>query len=233
MPKHRDSYDEDYRLELNNIFKMDNNDIFENENINDDDLFVDNIDDQFENNDIDDIGLIDENLPRKGRKKVNKPSVENKGKLLNKHSLNQDTIFRSTFIKKEDDEEEYSTTGNNYDIDPTSTIFSESHDGEDYIRLKFLKEKINEHLVNHTEFDLTNNRKKPTRERFNEVFSELIFKFASDGYSETEIFVEYAPYFSEDLFAMFKMLDKKYSLPILENIMRNFNYKNIDGVEFI
>lgn len=231
MSRHRDSYDEDYSLELNNIFKMDNNGLYDNNNDNDD-LF-ENIDSQYESDDIDDIDSLDENMPRKGRKKTPKQPVENKGKLLNKHSLNQDTIFRSTFIKKEEDEEEYYTSGGNYDIDPSSTIFTDSHDNEDYIRLKFLKEKINDHLVNHTEFDLTNNRKKPSKERFNEVFSELIVKYAADGYSETEIFVEYAPYFSEDLFAMFKMLDKKYSLPILENIMRNFNYKNIDGVEFI
>jgi hypothetical protein len=224
MRKNKDNYEEEYNIDLSNI-------------INDNDVNFDDSLTTFNNHDNDNSELLNDldNDKRKKRKLVVKKDNENKGKLLGKHSLHTDTIFKSSFIKKDEDEEEYSslTGDNNFDIDPTSNSFSTDSDSEEYGRLKFLKEKINSYLVNETDFDLSNNRKKPTKEKFNEVFSILIKNFSEDGYSNTEIFVEYAPYFSEDLYAMFKMLDKKYSLVILKNIMKQYNYKNIEGVDFI
>lgn len=220
-----DDYEEHYKIDLGGIMKDDARDESVFEPI--------DLDEHGEDNDNTDL-LSDDDTKKKRKKPVRKDQ-ENRGKLLGKHSLHNDTIFKSSFIRKDEDEEEYRSTSNdnNFDIDPMSNTFSSDDDSEEYGRLKFLKEKVNNYLVNETDFDLSNNRKKPSKEKFNEVFSMLVKTLSAEGYSNTEIFVEYAPYFSEDLYAMFKMLDKKYSLVILKNIMKQYKYKNIDGVDFI
>lgn len=161
--------------------------------------------------------------------------VLSKHKLEGKHSLKYDSIFKG---KKEDplDEEDGTSTFDVYqkdtiEVDRSSNYYFESIDNEKYIRAKLVKEKVYEVLEANTTINFLNNRRKPSRTDFNQYYNILKTNLQGESFTNVELFNELAVYFSDNLFNMFKLLDKKWRNLIIselqDHIGKNTNSKEI------
>lgn len=160
--------------------------------------------------------------------------VLSKHKLEGKHSLKYDSIFKG---KKEDplDEDEGTSSFENYkdtiEVDRSSNYYFESIDNEKYIRAKQVKERVYEILEANTSINFLNNRRKPSRNDFNQYYNILKDGLQSESFTNVELFNELAVYFSDNLFNMFKLLDKKWRnmiiLELQDHIGKNANSKEI------
>lgn len=160
--------------------------------------------------------------------------ILSKHKVQGKHSLKYDSIFKG---KKEEkiDEEDLDHTGmyfnEKFEVDKSSFFYVESHDNEFYIRQKNVKERVYNVLLEHTNINFLNNRRKPSKSDFNHYYHLLKVNLEDDGFTNVELFNELSVYFSDNLFNMFKLLDNKWrNLIIIElqdHIGRNTNSKEI------
>jgi hypothetical protein len=73
-----------------------------------------------------------------------------------------------------------------------------------------LSQDVYDYLNDLTELDFSSNRRKPNRQAFNEYYRMLIDNIGKD-YTKSEIFVELSYYFTDNIFNMFKLLDKEYA----------------------
>jgi hypothetical protein len=229
--------DEDYEEDLNESGDESFNDDEEYDDDESDDINLDDDDnlDLIIEIDEDDLSLIDD-VKSNTEDKIDEEDdiVLSKHKLEGKHSLKYDSIFKG---KKEvtNDEELFESVGAYFketiEVDKSSNYYVESIDNEGYIRAKLLKEKVYEVLSQHTEINFLNNRRKPSRIDFNEYYSLLRIKLVDESFTNVEIFNELAVYFSDNLFNMFKLLDKKWRNLIIfelqEHIGKNKNSKEI------
>ena len=239
--------DEDFD-DLENEFDDDSNEDITPDNDSDDDSDdtsndeeISISDDEDDNIDIiieideDDLNLIEESdSETKPEESESDGVVLSKHKIEGKHSLKYDSIFKG---KKEDplDEEEGTTIDmyqkDTIEVDRSSNYYFESIDNEKYIRSKEVKEKVYEVLAQNTTINFLNNRRKPSRADFNQYYNILKSNLQTESFTNVELFNELAVYFSDNLFNMFKLLDKKYrNLIILElqdHIGRNSNSKEI------
>ena len=172
--------------------------------------------------------------------KVEDPIVEespddvvlSKHKLQGKHSLKYDSIFKG---KKEEitDETEMTSSffNDNFDVDKSSILYTESFENESYLRQKRVKERVYEILSARTGLNFLNNRRKPSRVDFNNYYMLLTIELVNDRFTNVELFNELSVYFSDNLFNMFKLLDNKWrNLIILElqdHIGRNSSSKEV------
>lgn len=160
--------------------------------------------------------------------------VLSKHKLEGKHSLKYDSIFKG---KKEDPLSEDDLDGvsmyyrENIEVDKSSNYYFESIDNERYTRTKLVKEKVYLVLNQHTTINFLNNRRKPSRSDFNNYYSLLKTNLKDESFTNIELFNELAVYFSDNLFNMFKLLDKKWRNLIIselqDHIGKNSNSKEI------
>jgi hypothetical protein len=185
--------------------------------------------------DEDDLDIIEPESEVKTEEPDPDGVVLSKHKLEGKHSLKYDSIFKG---KKEDplDEEDGTSSFDTYhkdtiEVDRSSNYYFESIDNEKYIRSKQVKERVYEVLEKNTSINFLNNRRKPSRTDFNQYYNILKDNLQSESFTNVELFNELAVYFSDNLFNMFKLLDKKWrNLIILElqdHIGKNTNSKEI------
>lgn len=161
--------------------------------------------------------------------------VLSKHKVEGKHSLKYDSIFKG---KKEDPLDEDDDMGgfgmyhkDTIEVDKSSNYYFESIDNEKYIRSKLVKERVYAILTENTSINFLNNRRKPSRSDFNQYYSLLKTNLTSESFTNIELFNELAVYFSDNLFNMFKLLDKKWRNLIInelqDHIGKNVNAKEI------
>lgn len=160
--------------------------------------------------------------------------VLSKHKLEGKHSLKYDSIFKG---KKEDPLTEDDFDGFNMyyresiEVDKSSNYYFESIDNERYVRAKLVKERVYVVLNEHTTINFLNNRRKPSRSDFNNYYYLLKTNLKHESFTNIELFNELAVYFSDNLFNMFKLLDKKWRNLIInelqDHIGKNQNSKEI------
>jgi hypothetical protein len=117
------------------------------------------------------------------------------------------------------------------EVDRSSNYYFESIDNEKYIRSKQVKERVYEILEANTSINFLNNRRKPSRSDFNQYYNILKDNLQSESFTNVELFNELAVYFSDNLFNMFKLLDKKWRnmiiLELQDHIGKNSNSKEI------
>lgn len=157
--------------------------------------------------------------------------VLSKHKLHGKHSLKYDSIFKG---KKDDVAEDESTSSHfndKFEVDKGSILYTESHDNENYLRQKKVKERVYEVLSTCTNLNFMNNRRKPSRVDFNDYYELLMDNLIVEKFTNVELFNELSVYFSDNLFNMFKLLDNKYRNLIIselqDHIGKNDNSKEI------
>jgi hypothetical protein len=172
---------------------------------------IDILDDEEEVGDIV-IEIDEEDLKFDLKEEEPEDVVLSKHTIQGKHSLKYDSIFKG---KKEtplteEDIEISSNFNDNFEVDKSSMYWHESIDNENYIKQKRLKEKVYEVLLEHTDINFLNNRRKPSRVDFNHYYFLLRNNLQGESFTNVELFNELAVYFSDNLFNMFKLLDNKW-----------------------
>ena len=94
-----------------------------------------------------------------------------------------------------------------------------------------LKQKLYDILTENTGINFLNNRRKPSRSDFNQYYNLLRDNLKDESFTNIELFNELAVYFSDNLFNMFKLLDKKWRNLIIfelqDHIGKNANSKEV------
>jgi hypothetical protein len=162
----------------------------------------------------------------------------NKHRQEGKHALDRDTLFKGKLEKKEIDEnnnEIVSSTSHYYEPDEANdniSFFDQYDDQEDYLNQNNLSKDVYDILKNNTSIDFTQNRRKPNKEIFNEYYN-LLLKELGFRYTKSEIFVELSYYFTDNIFNMFKLLDKRPATIIIKELTQKGFLRNLNGVNFL
>lgn len=146
------------------------------------------------------------------------PRVLSKHKESGKHSLKYDSIFRGKKEELVDDEYTSGFYNNDFNYDPQSGYYHETQNNSEYIREKDLKEKVYKILLDETDINFMNNRRKPSRVDFNHYYFLLRSQLSEDSFTSVMIFNELAYYFSDNLFNMFKLLDGKWRDMVIDEL---------------
>lgn len=204
----------------------------ETQNINEDSE-IDGVDILFLDDDDDGphdevIEIDEEDLTFDETPKEQEEIVLSKHTMEGKHSLKYDSIFKG---KKEDplSEESIEFSVSSYDgisVDPGSLYWTESMDNENYIKEKRIREKVYQILLDHTDLNFMNNRRKPSRSDFNHYYYLLKTNLHQESFTNIEIFNELAVYFSDNLFNMFKLLDNKWRNLIISELQDHIGKQN-------
>ena len=190
--------------------------------IEEDDLIIDDIDvivDEIKLDEVDLTEIVEDD---------NDPTLS-KHKISGKHGLKYDSIFKG---KKEDplSDEEFDTMSSyyneNFEVDKGSIYWFESIDNENYIKEKRIKEKVYEVLLNNTDLNFLNNRRKPSKSDFNNYYFLVKTNLKEENFTNTELFNELAVYFSDNLFNMFKLLDNKWRTLIITELEEHIGKYN-------
>lgn len=161
-----------------------------------------------------------------------------KPKLIGKHSLAYDTIFKGKKSKSlQDDELEcehiIKNAGGSLDIQDSFLDYEESKSNMDYYRESKLKIEIRNLLEEFTDIDFSAPRRKPAKSDFNSYFALLIRDLYDFGYTKTEIFIELSGYFSDNNWNMFQLLESKYSNAIISELKQKYGLSDINKINFV
>ena len=137
-----------------------------------------------------------------------------------KHSLGRDVFFKGKReeITSEEDLSYISPMQENFQYDPSSTVYDEVYKNGDTERQRKLTKTIHEILSEKTEIDFTAPRRKPSKVDFNRYYMLIKSEMKDLGFSNVEIFNELAVYFSDNLFPIFQLLDKQWRNLILKEL---------------
>ena len=164
----------------------------------------------------------------------------NNHKIEGKHSLYRDTIFKGK-VEDNSDQQEYDYNINQQEdfnlndglpIEVGSSYEFESKHYEDYIDRLNLQRDIYELLDEKTDLDFSSNRRKPNKQAFNDYYNMLLNNIGNK-YSKSEIFVELSFYFTDNIFNMFKLLDKEYATRIIVELKQRGHLANLNNINFI
>jgi len=208
-----------------------------------------NLNEDFE--DDEKLDLIDEDLDELDEEVDEDPKHEdtefdilfksrvNKHKLEGTHSLKRDTIFMGKLDEESDELEDYELSSSisdydtdNYDIEKGSTYEVETRHYQDYYYKKSLTKDIYDILDNKTEIDFVENRRKPNKQTFNNYYKMCVEDLGMK-YSKSEIFVELSYYFTDNIFNMFKLLNKKHATGIIVELKDKGYLKDIGNINFV
>jgi len=155
----------------------------------------------------------------------------NKHRQEGKHRLKRDIIFKGKLDKKP--EEEGMEGFEQDDYGDISTFFDyESEQYSNNIEQNNLTKDVYEVLKEKTELDFKQNRRKPNKETFNNYYN-LLLKELGFRYTKSEIFVELSYYFTDNIFNMFKLLDKRPATIIIKELTQKGYLKDLDGINFL
>lgn len=161
----------------------------------------------------------------------------NNHKLEGKHSLKRDTIFKGKIEEGPDQADEYFNIQEEININDglpieVGTNYEyESKHNEDYVSKLNLSRDVYRLLSEKTELDFSSNRRKPNRQAFNDYYKMLLDNIGKE-YTKSEIFVELAYYFTDNMFNMFKLLDKEYATQIIIELKESGYLHNLN-INFI
>lgn len=221
--KIKENLNEKIQDELEDIIDIED----ENFNLDDNDIPVDIPDDIDISEDEEDI---DDDVDIMFKFNTNNHKIEGK------HSLARDTIFKGK-VEDNTEQSEYYSTQDDFSIDGlpievgTSYEF-ESKYHEEYIGRLNLSRDVYDLLNEKTELDFSSNRRKPNRQAFNDYYKMLLDNIGKE-YTKSEIFVELSYYFTDNIFNMFKLLDKEYATQIIVELKQSGYLNNLNNINFI
>jgi hypothetical protein len=161
----------------------------------------------------------------------------NNHKLEGKHSLSRDTIFKGK-IDENNEESEYILYQEDINFNDglpieSGTIYEfESRFNEDYVDRLNLQRDIYDLLKSKTDLDFSSNRRKPNKQSFNDYYKMLLDNIGKE-YTKSEIFVELSYYFTDNIFNMFKLLDKEYATHLIVELKQSGHLNNLNNINFI
>lgn len=156
----------------------------------------------------------------------------NKHKQEGKHRLKEDTIFKGKNDKKSEEYEEYGFEENNDYNDIINFFDYESVEYSNSVEQNNLTKDVYELLKDKTNIDFTQNRRKPNKETFNQYYN-LLVKELGFKYSKSEMFVELSFYFTDNIFNMYKLLDKNSATIIIKELIKKGFLKNLENINFL
>jgi len=161
----------------------------------------------------------------------------NKHKLEGTHSLKRDTIFMGKLDEEVEEGMEDTTMfpdfdTDNYNIERGSSYEMESRHYEDYYYQQCLTQDIYSILGEKTEIEFVENRRKPNKLTFNNYYQMCITELGHK-YTKSEIFVELSYYFTDNIFNMFKLLNKKNATGIILELKDKGYLTDIGNINFI
>ena len=188
--------------------------------------------------DIQELPLVDEDVVEEDDIDIMFKFNTNNHKIEGKHSLSRDTIFKGKIDSGESGPEELMQlpeeinvidglpieVGSNYEFE------SKYHD--EYVNRQNLSKDVYTMLKENTDLDFSCNRRKPNRQAFNDYYKMLIDNLGSQ-YSRSQIFVELSFYFTDNIFNMFKLLDKEHATKIIIELKQGGYLDNLNNINFI
>jgi len=155
----------------------------------------------------------------------------NKHKQDGKHRLKEDTIFKGKTDKiSEDDIYDYQEDNDYNDVINFFNYESEEHSNS--VEQNNLTKDIYNILSTKTNIDFTQNRRKPNKDSFNSYYN-LLLNDLGFKYTKSELFVELSFYFTDNVFNMYKLLDKKSATIIIKELMQKGYLKHLDNINFL
>ena len=158
-----------------------------------------------------------------------------KHKIEGKHSLDRDTIFFGK-IEEEVDENLESCFNDyyedSYNIESGTIQEDESLHQEKLYNKKELSEEIYKLLNINTKLDFYSNRRKPNKQTFNGYF-QLLIETLDYKYEKCEIFVELSYYFTDNIYNMFKLLNKELATSIIKELKHKGYLDDMDDMNFV
>ena len=223
--------------------------IFSNSEIeNVEDIIIDNdliLDNDYNHNIIDietdsdlEIPVVDSEIDLDLDIEIIEEIKSSKHKEIGKHSLKYDSIFKG---KKDDSNlDEYfietASKNNTFDPDSSSAYSFERESPTEYTRLSELRKELYNVIVDVIKLNIKNSRRKPARSDFNIHYGIIVDILDMEVYSYSEVFIEFAYYFSDNIENMFKLLDKKWGGKIAQELAKRGNIrgaKNLDDIDFM
>jgi hypothetical protein len=161
---------------------------------------------------------------------------DSKHKIKGKHALSYDSIFKG---KKEilEDEFDYGESyieecnnGQIFEADNSTNYSFEKENPYEATRLHDMRNEIYDILINEVKLDISTSRRRPNKEDFNFYYRSLLDGLDLKKFSYSEIFVELAFYFSDNIENMFKLLGSVIAQELIDknNIKDTPNIQDID-----
>jgi hypothetical protein len=177
------------------------------ENESDDELNDLNID--LDNIDIDPVEIEPDIDEQETDFEIMFKNTANKHKQDGAHALKRDVILKG---KKEESEGEQEMSSSTHFYNESYKIEDyDSYHNEDAVYKKNLIKDIYNILDEDTDINFLANRRKPNKKTFNKFYEMCLLKLDMN-YTKSEIFVELSYYFTDNIFNMFKLLNKKMHL---------------------
>jgi len=161
----------------------------------------------------------------------------NNHKLDGKHSLKRDTILNGKVDEVEVEGMETYKQDMDYfsshdPVEHGSIFEDESRNNEELANRRNLSQDIYTILKEKTNIDFNVNRRKPNKITFNSYY-KMLLNDVGKTYTKSEIFVELAYYFTDNIFNMYKLLDKKYAIGIIEELRDKGYLSNLKSINFM
>lgn len=197
-----------------------------------------NYEDEHETSDDEEDDLLDDEDLQEPQKPQKKGIANIKPKLIGKHSLAHDNIFKGKKTKAVDDNEMIEDSiikqaSGSFEFDSDGLAHEESRNNIDYHRDLRLQQEIYNCLKNNTDLKFQTSRRKPSQYDLNNYFKILLTDLAQFGYSYTEIFVELSQYFSDNTWSIFTLLENRYKEIIIKELSDKFGLKEMNKIDFV
>lgn len=158
-----------------------------------------------------------------------------KPKLIGKHSLAYDTVFKGKKTESKSSEPEHimnNITGG-FDLNEESMEFNESRNSIDnQLNLKLQQEVFNI-LKTCSDIDFNAPRRKPSVGDLNSYFKVITEQLEHYGFSYCEMFIEMSTYFSDNVYGIYQLLYKKYKDLIVKELVEKYGLKELNKINFI
>lgn len=161
-----------------------------------------------------------------------------KHKIKDKHRLKHDSIFKGKKEELSEDEFDYidyGTKPQTFEPSASSNYSFERENPYEYLRLNKLKEDVYDIIVNKLKLNIKNSRRKPSKVDFNRYYTTIVNSIDMVKFSYSEVFIELAYYFSDNVENMFRLLDENWGGKISMELAKKNKIKgfvDLDDVEF-
>lgn len=158
-----------------------------------------------------------------------------KHKIEGKHSLDRDTIFFGKIEEEVDENLESSFNDyyeDNYSIEAGTIQEDETLHQDKLHNKKELSQEVYLILKKNTKLDFHSNRRKPNKQTFNNYF-DLLIETLDYKYEKCEIFVELSYYFTDNIYNMFKLLNKELATSIIKELKYKGYLDDLGEINFV
>ncbi len=158
-----------------------------------------------------------------------------KPKLIGKHSLAYDTIFKGKKTDETPSETEHIIPGigGGFDLNEDSSEFNETRNNMEHQTSLKIQQEVYNVLKDNSDINFMANRRKPSVSDFNSYYKILTEQLSSYGFGKCEIFIELSSYFSDNTYSIFLLLDSKYKNMIIAELKEKYGLSDMDKIDFL